>query len=98
MAPYMSPPSIDESTHHNGSANGAGNGTSNSNHIQAGEGQQNGGAVSPLSEPIAIVGMSVRLPGDVTSTEEFWELCSRGRSGVCITLFPFFEFWQLSIQ
>ena len=34
------------------------------------------------TQPIAIVGMSVRLPGNVTTTDEFWELCSRGRSGV----------------
>ncbi|RDW62499.1 hypothetical protein BP5796_10801 [Coleophoma crateriformis] len=31
--------------------------------------------------PIAIVGMGCRLPGDVSSPEEFWELCSRARSG-----------------
>ncbi|KAG9237456.1 putative polyketide synthase [Amylocarpus encephaloides] len=33
------------------------------------------------SNPIAIVGMGCRLPGGVTSPEEFWELCSRARSG-----------------
>ena len=31
--------------------------------------------------PIAIVGMGCRLPGNVSSPEEFWELCSRARSG-----------------
>ncbi|PQE07318.1 Beta-ketoacyl synthase domain-containing protein [Rutstroemia sp. NJR-2017a WRK4] len=31
--------------------------------------------------PIAIVGMSCRLPGKVSTVEEFWELCSRARSG-----------------
>ena len=31
--------------------------------------------------PIAIVGMSCRLPGNVTTPDEFWELCSRARSG-----------------
>ena len=31
--------------------------------------------------PIAIIGMGCRLPGDVSSPEEFWELCSRARSG-----------------
>jgi acyl transferase domain-containing protein len=31
--------------------------------------------------PIAIIGMGCRLPGDVKSPDEFWELCSRARSG-----------------
>lgn len=31
--------------------------------------------------PIAIVGMSCRLPGNVSSPDEFWELCSRARDG-----------------
>jgi acyl transferase domain-containing protein len=31
--------------------------------------------------PIAIVGMSCRLPGNVSTPDEFWELCSRARSG-----------------
>ncbi|CAG8983018.1 hypothetical protein HYALB_00010144 [Hymenoscyphus albidus] len=31
--------------------------------------------------PIAIVGMSCRLPGNVTTPDEFWELCSRARTG-----------------
>ena len=35
----------------------------------------------PKQMPVAIVGMSCRLPGDVTSPDEFWELCSRARSG-----------------
>lgn len=34
---------------------------------------------SPI--PIAIVGISCRLPDNVSSTEELWELCSRARSG-----------------
>lgn len=32
-------------------------------------------------EPIAIIGMSCRLSGDVSSAEELWQLCSRARSG-----------------
>ncbi|GAB0135893.1 t1pks [Epichloe bromicola] len=32
-------------------------------------------------EPIAIVGMSCRLPGDVSTLEDFWTLMSRARSG-----------------
>ena len=35
----------------------------------------------PKQIPIAIVGMSCRLPGNVTSPDEFWELCSRARTG-----------------
>lgn len=31
--------------------------------------------------PIAIVGMGCRLPGQVSSPVDFWELCSRARSG-----------------
>lgn len=30
-------------------------------------------------QPIAIVGMSCRLPGNVSSPDDFWELCSRAR-------------------
>lgn len=36
---------------------------------------------TPSQMPIAIVGMSCRLPGNVTTPDEFWELCSRARSG-----------------
>ena len=39
------------------------------------------GNMSPKPLPIAIVGMSCRLPGNVTTPDEFWELCSRARSG-----------------
>jgi acyl transferase domain-containing protein len=35
----------------------------------------------PKQMPIAIVGMSCRLPGNVTTPDEFWELCSRARTG-----------------
>ncbi|KAG0652505.1 Reducing polyketide synthase [Hyphodiscus hymeniophilus] len=31
--------------------------------------------------PIAIIGMSCRVSGNVSSAEELWELCSRARSG-----------------
>ncbi|CAG8028853.1 unnamed protein product [Penicillium olsonii] len=29
---------------------------------------------------MAIIGMSCRLPGEVTTPDQFWEMCSRGRS------------------
>lgn len=35
----------------------------------------------PYQQPIAIVGMSCRFPGGASSPAEFWELCSRARSG-----------------
>ena len=31
--------------------------------------------------PLAVIGMACRLPGDVTTPAELWELCSRSRSG-----------------
>lgn len=31
--------------------------------------------------PIAIVGMSCRLPGEVSTLDDFWRLMSRARSG-----------------
>lgn len=34
-------------------------------------------------EPIAIVGMSCRLPGNVSTLDSFWTLMSRARSGWC---------------
>jgi acyl transferase domain-containing protein len=36
---------------------------------------------SSVPAPIAIVGYATRLPGDVSSPEDLWELCSRGRTG-----------------
>lgn len=39
------------------------------------------GNISPRTMPIAIVGMACRLPGNVASPDEFWELLSRARSG-----------------
>ncbi|KAH7327102.1 beta-ketoacyl synthase domain-containing protein [Rhexocercosporidium sp. MPI-PUGE-AT-0058] len=46
-----------------------------------GASQMNGVASGSASMPIAIVGMGCRLPGDVSTPDEFWELCSRVRSG-----------------
>lgn len=32
-------------------------------------------------KPVAVVGMSCRLPGDVSTLDDFWTLMSRARSG-----------------
>ncbi len=39
-------------------------------------------ATRPLEEPIAIVGMSCRLPGGVRSAQELWELLIGGGEGI----------------
>ncbi|MER7490929.1 beta-ketoacyl synthase N-terminal-like domain-containing protein, partial [Streptomyces sp. NPDC126497] len=44
-------------------------------------------------EPIAIVGMACRLPGEVASPEDFWRLLDEGRDG--ITPFPTDRGWDL---
>lgn len=40
-----------------------------------------GSPATPKNMPIAIVGMACRMPGDVSTPAEFWELCARARSG-----------------
>ncbi|WP_142197381.1 type I polyketide synthase [Streptomyces calvus] len=44
-------------------------------------------------EPIAIVGMACRLPGEVASPEDFWRLLDEGRDG--IAPFPTDRGWDL---
>ncbi|KAI0870540.1 ketoacyl-synt-domain-containing protein [Hypoxylon argillaceum] len=63
--------------HYSNSANVASNGHSN------GDTQNHVATPTPKAKPmpIAIVGMSCRLPGNVASPAEFWELCARARSG-----------------
>ena len=34
-----------------------------------------------VNEPIAIIGIACRFPGDVSSASELWDLCASGRSG-----------------
>ncbi|KAJ5952428.1 uncharacterized protein N7479_010841 [Penicillium vulpinum] len=43
------------------------------------EGAPHGEQATP--QPIAIIGYSCRLPGQVTSPSDLWELCTRARSG-----------------
>ena len=38
-------------------------------------------STSPLAmEPVAIIGMSIRFPGDATSPDAFWDMLVAGRS------------------
>ncbi len=34
------------------------------------------------TEPIAVVGMACRIPGDINTPEDFWDLLHEGREGV----------------
>ncbi|WP_414170518.1 type I polyketide synthase [Streptoverticillium reticulum] len=52
-------------------------------------------AESAKQEPIAIVGMSCRLPGGVQSPEDLWRLLSEGRDG--IGAFPTDRGWNLDM-
>nr|WP_267899253.1 type I polyketide synthase [Nocardia stercoris] len=55
-------------------------------------------AVAPVravvDEPVAIVGMGCRFPGDVASPQDLWEMVTEGRSG--ITEFPVDRGWDLA--
>ncbi|MGP4115064.1 SDR family NAD(P)-dependent oxidoreductase, partial [Streptomyces sp. 4N509B] len=50
-------------------------------------------APSASDEPIAIVGMACRLPGDVSSPEDLWRVVSEGRD--VLTPFPTDRGWNL---
>ncbi|KAK1754268.1 polyketide synthase [Echria macrotheca] len=67
--------------HTNGHTNGYTNGNTNghTNGHANGTSEQYASPGKPM--PIAIVGMACRMPGDVATPAEFWELCARARSG-----------------
>ena len=69
----------------NGYSNGYTNGHTNGHSNGAANGAVNGNSGPPPTShkpmPIAIVGMACRMPGNVSTPAEFWELCTRARSG-----------------
>lgn len=75
----------------NGLTNGHTNGVNGSHGVNGINGHANGftnghtnGHSPPNPQkpmPIAIVGMACRLPGNVSTPGEFWELCTRARTG-----------------
>lgn len=40
--------------------------------------------ISPIVEPVAIIGMGMRLPGSIRNPEAFWDLLINKRSGQCL--------------
>ncbi|KAK4235760.1 polyketide synthase [Achaetomium macrosporum] len=82
--------------HTNGQTNGNSNGYTNGHANGGPNGHANGSTTGPTNRvngapggfssphkpmPVAIVGMACRMPGNVSTPAEFWELCTRARSG-----------------
>lgn len=60
------------------------NGIENATHTNGDSPDTHGqDAPGPKFPPVAIVGMSCRLPGGASDPEEFYQLCCRARSGWC---------------
>ncbi|WP_257902886.1 type I polyketide synthase, partial [Saccharothrix obliqua] len=55
--------------------------------------RENARLVARVEEPIAVVGMGLRLPGGISTPEAFWELLAEGRDTV--TEFPVDRGWDL---
>ncbi|MBB5896422.1 type I polyketide synthase [Kutzneria kofuensis] len=56
--------------------------------------QENARLADRTAEPIAVVGMGLRLPGGVVTPEQFWELLDEGRD--VVTGFPTDRGWDLA--
>ncbi|KAH8902159.1 polyketide synthase [Coniochaeta sp. PMI_546] len=69
----------------NGSRNGHSNGVDDHSNGAPSNGHtpnsNTSGSTFQKAMPIAIVGMACRLPGNVSTPAEFWELCTRARTG-----------------
>lgn len=76
--PASSPESSINNTPHTNGASPASNGIPSE---PAALEPSNGALAAPAPDAVAIVGYGCRLSGHVTSAEDLWELCSRGRSG-----------------
>lgn len=63
---------------HGHDPNGYTNGAPSNGHTTDSEAS---GYTCKKTMPIAIVGMACRLPGNVSTPAEFWELCTRARTG-----------------
>ena len=64
----------------NGERNTEANGTPTNEDSYAHQGQTSSSPKPIDAEPIAIVGMACRLPGDAVNVKGLWDMCCEGRS------------------